>query len=139
MVESVDVAEADHPGGHVVGEDDDVDPDRVTGGELGLIAAEPVLVRVDPLHVVDLDPGLFREAQQGGRVAVVVEVDVLDPVVHHQDRASPASSGGSGCTATAIASAGSEQRRAADQEHAPGTHSLEKLPTIDSSGSEHRQ
>ena len=75
-------AEADEPGDHPVGHDDEVPLGGKTRSERpGQLRREEGLVPVDGLDVVDLDPGLLREPHEG-REAVrrLVDVHVALPV-----------------------------------------------------------
>ncbi len=65
----------------VVRHDDDLAVDRLPLRERALDLPEVLVVRVDVLEVVDLDPRLRRELLQGRRLLrLVVDVDVVLPV-----------------------------------------------------------
>ena len=66
LVELLDPAEPDHPGGHPVGEHDDVAADRLAAAELVLDLAEELVVVVDVVVVGDVDAGLRLELLEGG-------------------------------------------------------------------------
>ena len=79
-VELLDPAEPDQPGGHPVGEDHEVAPGVLARGELRLDLGEELVVVVDVLGVVDLDPGRLVNASRVGRCFSSSYVDVLGPV-----------------------------------------------------------
>ena len=81
-IERLQPAEADEPGDHPVGHDDEVPLGREARPERsGQLRREEGLVPVDGLDVVDLDPGLLGEPLEG-REAVrrLVDVHVALPV-----------------------------------------------------------
>ena len=84
-IQRLDPAEADHPGGHPVGEHHHVAVDRLARAELVADLGEELRVVVDVVGVVDGDPGLVLEDLQR-RGLLAGRVDVGRPVRDHQSR-----------------------------------------------------
>ena len=72
VVELLQPAEVDHPGGHPVGEHDDVAADRLAVAELVLDLGEELVVVVDVGVVGDVDAGLLLERLERGSSACLL-------------------------------------------------------------------